>query len=187
MILLICLAKPLLLHAQSSTSLASTQLPSATVTFTIEGESNITLDSRVWDYPVSLYERAYFDVATLLNSLAPGTSTPVIPGTTSNATNATLSEEAPAEEGMKLWVILLISIGGVVVVGGVSVGIWFAVKNHNNQVQPTPPAENGRRMGVFQMVYPPPHAYSKVIQIPLTNHRIRPDYQPMGDEFRVVM
>ena len=182
--------KPLATRGQAVASSSSpirsaSASPSAVVTFTIEGENSITLDSRVWDFPVSLYESAYFDVAALLNSLAPGTPKPTTPSTTANKTNTTSSTETPApeEEGMKLWVILLISGGGLIVVVGVAAGIWFGVKNQQ-AVHPAPP-DTSKPSAAFRMMYPPPHAYSKVIQIPLTMNRIHPDFHPMYNGFSV--
>jgi hypothetical protein len=150
----------------SDTITSGTGSGSTTVLFSIAGENSLDLGSRIWDSPVSLYESVYFNVAALLNSLAPGTSS------TPRPTNVS-STPAPAEEGLATWAILLIALGGAVLLGGLIVGIWAAVKSKTPLVpaHPTKGGKYSRLVGPLAE-YPPPHACSKVIHVTLVSHQL---------------
>lgn len=141
---------------------------STTVVFSISGESQLDPGSDIWDNPISLSDSVYFDVATLLNSFAPETSTGG-PSSSRSAVNATTTPQ-PAEEGLALWVIIVIAGGGGVLFVGLVVAIWFAV-HRTASVHPVD-GGNHARMGFSNRVYPPPHAYSKVIQVALVHHKL---------------
>lgn len=136
---------------------------STTVVFSISGESQIDPGSHIWDSPIALSDSVYFDVAALLNSFAPETST-------GRAVNATTTPQPAAEEGLAVWVIIVIAGGSCVLFVGLVVAIWFAV-HRTARVHPGD-GGNQARMGFSNRVYPPPHAYSKVIQVALVHHKL---------------
>ena len=140
---------------------------SSTVVFSISGENQLDPGSHVWDNPIALYDSVYFDVATLLNSFDPDSTTS---GTTSGLTavNATTTP-GPTEEGLALWVIIVIAGGGGVLFIGVVVAIWLSVRR---SAKVHTDSGNHTRMGFSARVYPPPHAYSKVIQVALVHHQL---------------
>jgi hypothetical protein len=158
---LVCVSLPLASGVDSTTP-----APSADVLFAISGENELNSGSHVWDNPIVFYDGAYFDVAALLNSLSRATPPPPPP-----LTNMTTTPQ-PEEEGLAVWVIIVISVGGAILLVGLAVGTWFACR-HAAAARVYPANEGHHsRMGFSNRVYPPPHAYSKVIQVPLVNHQL---------------
>jgi hypothetical protein len=132
---------------------------SSTVTLSITGESGLAPDSRIWDIPVSLSESPSFEVAVVpsLNSLGPA------PGTS----NATKSTPPPSDGGLETWHIALIAGGGGFVLLGVLICICSLTRSRGSVVPTT--ADLPTWMDSRQTVFPPPHAYSKVIQVKLVH------------------
>lgn len=148
---------------------------------------NITL----WnEYPASFSDTVYYDVATFLNDVLSGTTPPPSPGgRRGDSGNATNTEEAT--KPMEWYWILLISLGGAGLLAAVITAVYFGVRV-NNQVHPkdapllpdAPPDAYriARFVGLPAACYPPPHAYSKVIQVPLVRPRApSPVYRGGGE------
>lgn len=126
----------------------------------LSGDSALPDEIAVWDnYAFSPSDESNFDVATTRNLSA------AVPGA------PTSTPEPPADSGssgLAWYYILMIAIGGVLVAGIVGLLIWYGI-NSSKKSSSVQPAEAGRFMGGF----PPPHRYSKVIQVPLVHH-LRP-------------
>lgn len=142
---------------------------------------NITL----WgEYPMSLSDTVYYDVATFLNGVNSGTTSPPPTGARRSG-NSTSSSDDGGSESLAWYWIMLIVLGGTGLLVAIVLAIYFGVRvDKNNKVHPedTPLLPDAvpdayrvaRFVGLPVMSYPPPHAYSKVIQIPL----VRPTAPP---------
>ena len=168
----------LLLLLSSLVFLTDAESSSSKITFTITGQLSVNsssteisvLNLTVWDsYPVSMSDTVYYDVTSFLNTVlltGAGASTP-----------APTSTPVPGqEEGWSWWMYLLVGLGSVIGLVALVLAIYFAVKSRQQAAAsgyehlPPPPPGDACRVGT-QHHYPPPHANSKVIQIPLMHPR----------------
>ena len=138
---------------------------------------NITL----WgEYPMSLSDTVYYDIATFLNGVNSGTTSPPSSTGARRSGNSTSSSDDGGSESLAWYWIMLIVLGGTGLLVAIILAIYYGVRvnsNNNNKVHPGDPPllpdavpdayRVARFVGLPVMSYPPPHAYSKVIQIPL--------------------
>lgn len=108
---------------------------SSTVTFTIVGAINLNtsevkvLNLTLWDeYPVSLSDTVYYDVATFLNNALPGTTPTAPAGARRSSGNSTDTGEG--SEPMAWYWILLISLGGAIALAAIITAIYFGVQSN---------------------------------------------------------
>ena len=172
-------------HAQTpASSSTSGTSPGSKITFMVTGELQLNssevkiLNLTLWDeYPVTLSDIAYYDVATFLNSLIPPPGPPTTsPPSTSNGTRrSTGGDSSSQDSGMSELTIALIAIGGTIGLIAIILAIYLAViskRGAGGGWTRLPTSSNQCLVG-DQVVatYPPPHPNSKVIQIQLVHHR----------------
>ena len=176
-----------LIAGASASSTAVTQsLASSSMVVTVSIIGAIDLNSTtfklqnmtLWgEYPVSLSDTVYYSVTAFLNDVLSGTTPP-----DRRSTNTSDAAKDAADEPMAWYWILLITLGGVVAVVAIVLAIYFGVVANQARANDTPPLlppppmpsdgiHQARSLGFPSMSYPPPHAYSKVIQIPLARPR----------------
>ena len=166
--LLLAIALPLAL-CQSTTS--DTPAPSTGANTEVGvaivgmGQDEIAPDPVVYgEYPFLQSDQLNYDVAATLNLSA------MVPG----APTSTPSPPAADDGGLAWYYIVMIVIGSVLVAAILALLIWYGINSSKQSKKEAPavlPAEgSASRLMAGLGGYPPPHRYSKVIQVPLVHH-----------------
>lgn len=171
----------------------------SSITFSISTPGAIALNTTtlqnltIWnDFPVFLSDTVYYSVTTFLNSVGSGsTGTTPSPSDRRGDVGTSSTPAPPSSSGgdgkMEWWHIFLIALGSTVGVIALILAIYFGVIA-NTRVGPARGGgggwgqmENGGNGPAAVLVYPPPHAYSKVIQVPIfpSAHNSRPPPLPL--------
>jgi succinate dehydrogenase hydrophobic anchor subunit len=178
--LVACVSAVLLaLITQSAVTQAATTAgspPRAVIAFTItyfaDGTVNLTRTNvTVWnDYPVDFADSLLFSVSSMLNQ--------AVGSAGATTTNATATPEPESDDGMAVWLIILIAVGGVALVVAIALGIYYGVVLKNKTPQAAgydqiTPATPGSRVGSLANG-------NKIIQIALVHPgRNNSAYNPM--------
>ena len=147
----------------TSTTPAPTGTTQTEVQVSVSGDSDIPEEIVVWDsHPFVPLDTSNFDVAATLN----------LPAAAPGAPTSTPEPADSGSDGLAWYYILMIAIGGVLVAGILALLIWYGVNSSkkNKAVQPAEGEGSAARLMGGMGGFPPPHRYSKVIQIPLVHH-----------------